>query len=70
MLTEQKNKTLNCFTTATISNPWDEVQFHFWKHKVTNMMLSAIKLALNDDAKTDVNKLLFSTGDHNNVYNG
>ncbi len=31
------------------------------------MVLSAIRLALNDDAKTDVNKLLFSTGDHNNV---
>ena len=31
------------------------------------MVLRAIRLALNDDAKTDVNKLLFATGDHNNV---
>jgi hypothetical protein len=31
------------------------------------MVLSAIRLALKDDAKTDVNKLLFATGDHNNV---
>ncbi len=31
------------------------------------MVLSSNKLALNDDAKSDVNKLLFSTGDHNNV---
>jgi hypothetical protein len=31
------------------------------------MVLSSIRLALNDDAKSDVNKLLFSTGDHNNV---
>ena len=68
MLMEQKNKTARLFQfTATTSNPWDEVQFNFWKHKVTNMVLSAIRLALNDDAKTDVNKLLFSTGDHNNV---
>jgi hypothetical protein len=68
MLTEQKNKTAKLFQfTATTSNPWDEVQFNFWKHKVTNMVLSAIRLALNDDAKTDVNKLLFATGDHNNV---
>jgi hypothetical protein len=68
MLTEQKNKTAKLFQfTATTSNPWDDVQFNFWKHKVTNMVLSAIRLALNDDAKTDVNKLLFSTGDHNNV---
>ncbi len=62
MLTEQKNKTAKLFQfTATTSSPWDEVQFNFWKHKVTNMVLSAIRLALNDDAKTDVNKLLFST---------
>ncbi len=31
------------------------------------MVLSAIWLVLKDDAKTDVNKLLFSMGDHNNV---
>ena len=31
------------------------------------MVLSAIRLVLNDDSKTDVNKLLFSTGEHNNV---
>jgi hypothetical protein len=62
MLTEQKKKTAKLFQfTATTSNPWDEVQFNFWRHKVTNMVLSAIRLALNDDAKTDVNKLLFST---------
>ncbi len=68
MLTEQKNKTAKLFQlTATTSNPWDEVQFNFWMHKVTNMVLSAIRLALKDDAKTDVNKLLFSTRDHNNV---
>ena len=68
ILTEQKNKTTKLFQfTATTSSPWDEVQFNFWKHKVTNMVLSSIRLALNDDAKTDVNKLLFSTGDHNNV---
>ena len=60
MLTEQKNKTAKLFQfTATTSSPWDEVQFNFWKHKVTNMVLSSIRLALNDDAKTDVNKLLF-----------
>jgi hypothetical protein len=53
MLTEQKNTTAKLFQfTATTSNPWDEVQFNFWKHKVTNMVLSAIRLALNDDAKT------------------
>jgi hypothetical protein len=68
MLTEQKNKTAKLFQfTATANNPWDEVQFNFWKHKVTNMVLSSIRLALNDDAKSDVNKLLFATGDHNNV---
>ena len=68
MLTEQKNKTAKLFQfTATTSSPWDEVQFNFWKHKVTNMVLSSIRLALNDDARTDVNKLLFSTGEHNNV---
>jgi hypothetical protein len=43
MLAEQKNKTAKLFQfTATTSNPWDEVQFNFWKHKVTNMVLSAI----------------------------
>jgi hypothetical protein len=31
------------------------------------MVLNSIRLALKDDAKSDVNKLLFSTGDHNNV---
>ncbi len=31
------------------------------------MVLSSIRLALNDDAKSDVNKLLFATGEHNNV---
>jgi hypothetical protein len=31
------------------------------------MVLSAIRLALNGDARTDVIKLLFSTDDHNNV---
>ena len=68
MLTEQKNETAKLFQfTATTSNPWDEVQFNFGKHKGTNMVLRAIRLTLNDDAKTDVNKLLFSTGDHNNV---
>ena len=68
MLTEQKNKTAKLFQfTATANNPWDEVQFNFWKHKVTNMVLSSIRLALNDDARSDVNKLLFATGDHNNV---
>ena len=68
MLTEQKNKTVKLFQfTATSSNPWDEVQFTFWKHKVTNMVLSAIRLALKEDTSSDVNKLLFATGDHNNV---
>ena len=60
MLVEQKNKTAKLFQfTATNSSPWDEVQFNFWKHKVTNMVLSSIRLALNEDAKSDVNKLLF-----------
>jgi hypothetical protein len=68
MLTEQKNKTAKLFQfTATSNNPWDEVQFTFWKHKVTNMVLSAIRLALKEDTSSDVNKLLFATGDHNNV---
>ena len=68
MLTEQKNKTVKLFQfTATSSNPWDEVQFTFWKHKVTNMVLSSIRLALKEDTSSDVNKLLFATGDHNNV---
>ncbi len=63
---EEQNSQVFQFT-ATASNPWDEVQFNFWKHKVTTMVLSSIRLALNDDAKSDVNKLIFSTGDHNNV---
>jgi hypothetical protein len=68
MLEAQENKTAKLFQfTATNTNPWDEVQFTFWKHKVTNMVLSSIKLALKEDTSTDVNKLLFSTGDHNNV---
>jgi hypothetical protein len=45
MLGEQKNKTEKLFQfTATSTNPWDEVQFTFWKHKVTNMALSVIRL--------------------------
>jgi hypothetical protein len=68
MLTEQKNKTVKLLQfTATSNNPWDEVQFTFWKHKVTNMVLSAIRLALKEDTSSDVNKLLFAIGDHNNV---
>ena len=68
MLTEQKNKTVKLFHfTATSNNPWDEVQLTFWKHKVTSMVLSAIRLALKEDTSSDVNKLLFATGDHNNV---
>ncbi len=31
------------------------------------MVLSAIRLALKEDTSSDVNKLLFATGDHNNV---
>ncbi len=31
------------------------------------MVLSSIKLALKEDTSTNVTKLLFSTGDHNNV---
>jgi hypothetical protein len=54
--------------TATSNNPWDEVQFAFWKHKATNMVLSAIRLSLKEeDTSTDVNKILFATWDHNNV---
>jgi hypothetical protein len=68
MLAEQKNKTKKLFQfTATTTNPWDDVQFTFWKHKVTNMVLSAVRIALKEDHATDVNKLLFATGDHNNV---
>ncbi len=68
MLAEQKNKTRKLFQfTATTTNPWDEVQFTFWKHKVTNMVLSAVRIALKEDHATDVNKLLLATGDHNNV---
>jgi hypothetical protein len=45
MLGVQKNETAKLFQfTATNTNPWDEVQFTFWKHKVTNMVLSSIKL--------------------------
>ncbi len=43
------------------------MQFTFWKHKVTNLVLSAVRIALKEDDKTDVNKLLFAPGDHNNV---
>jgi hypothetical protein len=47
MLAEQKNKTQKLFQfTATTNIPWNDVQFTFWKHKVTNMVLSAIRLAL------------------------
>ncbi len=68
MLMEQKNKTKKLFQfTATTTNRWDDVQFTFWKHKVTNMVLSVVRLALKEDNATDVNKLLFATGDHNNV---
>ena len=50
MLEAQKNKTAKLFQfTATNTNPWDEVQFTFWKHKVTNMVPSSIKLALKED---------------------
>jgi hypothetical protein len=67
-LTEQKNRTKKLFQfTATTTNPWDDVQFTFWKHKVTNLVLSAVRMALKEDDKTDVNKLLFAPGDHNNV---
>jgi hypothetical protein len=67
-LTEQKNRTKKLFQfTATTTNPWDDVQFTFWKHKVTNLVLSAVRMALKEDDKTDVNKLLFASGDHNNV---
>ena len=31
------------------------------------MVLSVIRLELNEDSKTDVNKLLSSTGEHSNV---
>jgi hypothetical protein len=31
------------------------------------MVLSVIRLALKEDTSSDVNKLLFATGDHNNV---
>ena len=31
------------------------------------MVLSVIRLAFNEDSKTDVNKLLSSTGEHSNV---
>jgi hypothetical protein len=31
------------------------------------MVLSVIKLALKEDTSTDINQLLFSTGDNNNV---
>jgi hypothetical protein len=31
------------------------------------MVLSVIRLALKEDTSTDVNKLLFATGHHNNV---
>jgi hypothetical protein len=48
--TEQKKKKAKLFQfTATSNNPWDEVQFTFWKHKVTNIVLSAIRLALKED---------------------
>jgi hypothetical protein len=43
------------------------VQLTFWKHKVTNKVLSVIRLGLKEDTSTDVNKLLFATGDHNNA---
>ncbi len=44
------------------------MQFAFWKHKATNMVLSAIRLSLKEeDTSTDVNKILFATWDHNNV---
>jgi hypothetical protein len=49
MLGAQKNKTVKLVQfTATSTNPWNEVQFTFWKHKVTNMVLSVIKLALKE----------------------
>jgi hypothetical protein len=71
MLIEQKNRTRKLFQfTATTTNPWDDVQFTFWKHKVTNMVLSSVRMALKEDDKTDVNKLLFVTGDHNKQRHG
>ena len=48
-LTEQKNRTKKLFQlTATTTNPWDDVQFTFWKHKVTNLVLSAVRMALKE----------------------
>ena len=64
---EQNSQAKLCQFTATTSNPWDDVQINFWKHKATSMVLSVIRLALNEDSKTDVNKLLSSTGEHSNV---
>jgi hypothetical protein len=48
MLRERKNKTAKLFqfiTAATSSNPWNETQFTFWGHKVTDMVLSQLHQA-------------------------
>ena len=55
MLTEQKNKTAKLFQfTATTSSPWDEVQFNFWKHKVTNMVVGKSAARVRTDEREQV----------------
>ncbi len=68
MLEGQKIKTAKLFQfTATNTNPWDEVQFTFWKHKVTNMVRSSIKLALKEDIEQLI--LQYHNMPNNTYYN-
>ena len=49
-----------------INAPWEEMKFTAWRYKVTNIVISAVHVALKAEDDGEAVKHLFGTGKHSN----
>ena len=49
-----------------INAPWEEMKFTAWRYKVTNVVISAVHVALKAEDDGEAVKHLFGTGKHSN----
>ena len=49
-----------------INVPWEEMKFTAWRYKVTNIVISAVHVALKAEDDGEAVKHLFGTGKHSN----
>ncbi len=67
MRTQRQKTVRNLILNPTVDNPWDKINFNFWKDRVTNICLEAAQAAFQSHEDNMNLKFLFSASDKSNT---